>query len=140
MSLRDFLMKSIRSYRSEIKAKYQKGFEQTVNQVSDAIQSNITNPRHWDGFENSVTHRQNGEIVKGAYRNIVDLGNARDGHTVEINGDSAKLTWDGNGVTPIQDVYFGQVTDSGHFIAGRPFVHTTLDEINIAEMFRDNVK
>ncbi|MGL5076883.1 MAG: hypothetical protein ACRDBG_13810 [Waterburya sp.] len=131
-------MKSLGNNKQSILKANKSAFTKMVNQVGEAIQQTMTEPMHWDGFERSITNRKNGELVVGATRNIVDLGNASGSQSTTISGNSATISWDGNGETPMQDVYFGAVNDNGKFIPGRPFVHRTLASVNIGEMYISN--
>lgn len=115
-------------------------FRETALEFDRANRAVITEPRDWgNGF--GVTHRRNGEVVVGGYRNIKDLGNLKNSQQLQISesGKSAILSWDGNGETPPALVYFGHATKNG-YVPGRPWVKVALKEINLSQIFADAFK
>jgi hypothetical protein len=126
----------VKSYRVSVERRFKQAFKSTAIAFNDANTEAILTPHYWEGFENSVTHRQNGEIVVGAYRNIFDLGNLSHSQKMTINNTTATLTWDGLGITPVASVFFGDRTTDA-YIPGRNWVEVALDNVNLREMFRD---
>ncbi|MGL6342704.1 MAG: hypothetical protein ACRC80_26640 [Waterburya sp.] len=122
----------IQSYKKETLERFKTSFRKSAEVLNGALKDTISQPRDWDGFQNRLTIRQNGEIVQGSFRNIVDLGNLRDSQKLEIQQDKATITWDGKGETPVVDVFFGKRTDND-FIPGRNWVEPTLQEIDLAK-------
>jgi hypothetical protein len=127
----------IRSNKSEITKRFGIAFRATATAFYEANIEAIKTPHYWQGFENSITHRQNGEVVVGAYRNILDLGNLSNSQQMSISGNTAAISWDGLGITPVVQVFFGDRT-SDYYIPGRNWVEVALDNVDLASMFRDN--
>jgi len=111
-------------------------FRETALELDRANRAIITEPRDWgNGF--GVTHRRNGEVVVGGYRNIKDLGNLKNSQRLQISesGKSATISWNGNGETPPALVYFGHATQNGGYVPGRPWVKVALREIDLSQTF-----
>lgn len=127
----------ITSNKNEIIKSYYKAFRATANALAEANKEAIKEPSHWAGFEGRTTYRQSGEVVVGAYRNIFDLGNVYFGQSISIDNSKAILSWDGNGETPVIDVYFGK-RSSSDFIPGRPWVDLALTKVDLPSIFKEN--
>jgi hypothetical protein len=116
-------------------------FRETAVEFDRANRAVITEPRDWgSGF--GVTHRRNGEVVVGGYRNIKDLGNLKNSQRLQISelGKSATLSWNGNGETPPVLVYFGHATQGGNYVPGRPWTKVALKEVDLPQVFIDAFK
>lgn len=128
-----------RSYRKQHEKRLENAFKATSRTWDNANQKVIKEPRHWEGFEDSVTYRKNGQVVAGAYRNIQDLGNLGNSQTktTTLVGDyTTTLDWDGNGITNPIDVMFGQYTKN-YTVAGRDWVKIALAEVNLTNIFQE---
>ncbi|MGK7892350.1 MAG: hypothetical protein AB4372_01535 [Xenococcus sp. (in: cyanobacteria)] len=127
----------VKSYKQQVINRARNAFQVTALAYDQANRDVINIPSYWKGFEGRKTHRQNGEVVVGAYRNIRDLYNLGVSQRVTISDFSAVFSWDGNGQTPVIDVYFGRRTIND-FIPGRKWTERALENVNLAQMFRDN--
>lgn len=116
--------------------RFKAAFRATATAFYEANLEAIGTPHYWEGFEDSITHRKNGEAVVGAYRNILDLSNLSNSQILSISGTTATLTWDGLGLTPAVDVFFG-VRSATTYIPGRNWVELALDNVDLVQMFRD---
>lgn len=111
-------------------------FKSTVKAYSNKNQEIFEEPRQWGQF--GITHRRNGEIVVGGFRNIKDLGNLKNSQNLEfLNDYEAQLSWDGNGETPPTLVFYGYRTKNS-FVPGRPWTNVALEEMNLVDVFREN--
>jgi hypothetical protein len=127
----------ITSHKTKIKRKFQQAFKETAIAFYEANQEAINTPHYWEGFENSVTSRQNGEVVVGAYRDIFDLGNLSRSQQMTISNATATISWDGLGITPVVSVFFGDRT-ADTYTPGRNWVDLALDNIDLAAMFKES--
>lgn len=127
----------IKSYKQQIINRAKQAFKVTAEAYDKANRDAIRLPSNWDGFEGRITHRRSGEVVVGAYRNIKDLGNLGVSQKVTIGDFSAVYSWDGNGQTPVQDVFFGKRTATD-FIPGRRWTDRALENVDLAKKYRDN--
>lgn len=121
------------------KDRIKKAFVKTVQQVSDKNQEVLREERYWKGFEGRVTHRQNGEVVVGATRNIVDTSNLANSQQVSVEDLKAAISWDGNGQTNPIEVHEGIVRPQSGWIPGRPWVRVAIAEENWGEKFKENL-
>lgn len=117
-----------KSNRYKLKQKYQDAFENTAKRFDRALRDTIALPRHWQGFEDSVTYRSNGTIVRGAFRNIIDEGNLASSQTTIITNGTMMTTWQSS-ETPVLSVFFGHRTATG-YVAGRDWIEVTLEEFD----------
>lgn len=109
------------------------GMDSLSDAINDAIAYTIETPEQWDaGF--GVTHRKNGEVVVGSFRNIVDEGNLQMSQDMTREGLSTTWEWDGNGETPVDLVYTGYTTANGR-VPGRQFPERGIEKVNIGEEF-----
>ena len=126
----------MKSLKDRIHSKINRAFQSAIEDLGGGFRDKITTPQTWEGFENSITVRQNGEIVRGAFRNIVDSSNLRDSQTIVFQPDgTAEISWDGKGITPAAQVLLGGVSESGVFIPGRDWVSPVLYEKAFSERF-----
>ena len=130
-----------KSKRQALTNAKKRAFNATAAKFNGNLQDVLRSPRRWDGFEGRVTKRKNGETVTGSYRNIEDLGNLANSQefTVDESKCTAYYSWDGNGVTPAQNVYFG-VRTSNDFIPGRMWDKKALEESDLGQEFKSNFK
>ena len=113
---------------------------QTAKELDKRFRERIEQPYYWDGFEGRTTYRQNGEVVVGALRNIRDTGSLAVSQDMNIKGEGTIVfNWDGNGHTPVVDVYFGRRTATS-YIPGRAWVDTVMAETNLSHLFIDKLK
>ena len=130
-------MRRGKNRRNEARNKALRAFKRTANDLNEALHSTIVSPRNWSGFEQSVTRRKNGEIVRGAFRNIEDLGNLESSQDMQVNGFKATYRWDGNGQTDVISVFFGHRSGDS-FVSGRDWITPTLAEIDIPFTYKIN--
>jgi hypothetical protein len=103
------------------------------NAIDDAILETIVFPSQWEpGF--GITHRRNGEVVVGSYRNILDLGNLGESQNMTRQGYQTIWEWNGLGETPATLVYTGWSTANGR-VPGRPFPDVGVAKVNIKQEF-----
>lgn len=116
-----------------LKKTVEKAFKQTAEAYDRANKEVIQQPRDWgSGF--GVTKRRNGEVVIGGYRNIVDLGNLKDGQTLSFTKPlTATYEWQSN-ETPVSLVYWGYRTKNG-FVPSRKWTEEALKEIDLSQVF-----
>jgi hypothetical protein len=101
--------------------------------IDNAILETIVFPSQWEpGF--GITHRRNGEVVIGSYRNILDLGNLGESQNMTREGYKTIWEWDGLGETPASLVYTGYVTTNGR-VPGRPFPDVGVSKVNVRLQF-----
>lgn len=127
----------ITSNRDLVLKRYNRAFKATANAFYVANQHAIARPHYWEGFEGRVTHRSNGSTVVGAFRDIRDTSSLYGSQSMTIKGSVATLSWDGNGQTPVTDVFFGRRTEYG-WIPGRDWIEVALESVDLAAMFKDN--
>lgn len=123
-----------KSNKSQVKMLARKAFQKTAEAFDDKNKEIITQPRMWEGFEGSTTRRSNGEIVHGAFRNIQDMGNLLNSQKLTVQGNVAALSWNGNGETPVQNVYFG-FRGKNYWIPGRPWTEVARAEMDLSATF-----
>jgi hypothetical protein len=128
----------IKSNINAIKDRARKAFLACVDAYDAANQQAIETPRQWpSGF--GTTHRRNGEVVVGSYRNIVDLGNLQASQKVEVLSDGiSQFTWDGKGETPVALVHEGHATKGGGYVPARRWTAIAAAEARLGEVFKDN--
>ena len=122
----------------ELKRKIRAGFESAVEAYDQTNRDVISEPRDWgSGF--GVTHRSNGEVVVGGYRNIVDLGNLKRSqeYTIEESNNYAQFTWTGNDETPAVIVHEGAQLRNGNSIPARRWTEVAAREGRLAEAFKE---
>lgn len=119
-----------KSNRKKVRRDLVRAFQDTMRQLDSEFQDVMTVDRYWAGFEGSETKRQNGEVVSGAFRNIVDLNNAAGSQKLELSDSRAVFTWDGNGVTPVYSIFFGHRTETG-FVPGRDWITPAISDSNV---------
>ena len=128
----------VKNYKQQVVNRYKKAFKQTAIAFNNANQDAINLPSYWAGFEDSTTHRQNGEVVVGAYRDIFDLGNVSTSQNMSVKGiGTVVYTWDGNNQTPVAQVYFGSVNEYG-YIPGRRWTDRALQLVDLGQVFQNN--
>ena len=128
-------MKIKNNNKNRIKKLASKAFKKTAIAYAEKNREVIEEKRYWSGFEGSVTRRQNGTVVTGANRSIDDLGNLKNSQKLVLPMPGvAQLSWDGNGKTPVQNVYFGYRTENT-FVPGRMWDKQALSEINLSKTF-----
>lgn len=127
-----------KSFRPQIRRKYEDAFEETARKFDMALRDAISIPRHWAGFEDSVTHRSNGSVVRGAFRNIIDEGNLSSSQTTTITNGTMLTSWQSSD-TPVLSVFFGHRTANG-YVAGRDWIEVALEEFNPVEDFITNFR
>lgn len=130
-------MKSI-SYKQQVLNKHQRAFDASAMAYDRANREVIAQPSYWAGFEDSVTYRRNGEVVRGAFRNIKDLYNLGMSQQLNLSKGKATYSWNGNGKTPVQDVYFGKRTPTS-FTPGRRWTEKALQRVNLGQVYADNL-
>lgn len=124
------------SNRNEVRARLLHAFDAAVEQYDKANHDVIQNPRYWGDF--GVTHRKNGDVVAGGYRDIVDLANLDGSQKVEKVSDFvARFSWDGLGETPVALVHEGYTTTTGKTVPARRWTRVSAMEGRIGEAFRD---
>lgn len=112
----------------------EKGMDALSEAIDNAILETIVFPSQWDeGF--GVTHRRNGEVVVGSYRNILDLGNLGESQNMTRKGYQTIWEWDGMGQTPVTLVYTGYSTKNGR-VPGRPFPERGVSKVNAGLEFK----
>ncbi len=101
---------NVKALEKYILEKSTEAFKKTVKQLATEEKYTIETVQYWAGFEGRVTYRQNGEVVYGANRNIVDTRDFTDSLSVEITGNKAFLSWDSEHAFK---VYFGELPTPG---------------------------
>lgn len=129
----------VKSYKTQVLKRSRKAFAETAIALNQANQEVISQPQYWPGFENSVTYRQNGEVVRGAFRDIFDLGNIATSQTLNLDTGKASITWDGNSETPVLAVFYGFRT-SETYVPGRNWIERALESVDLAQMFSDSFR
>ena len=124
------------SHKAKVMQRAKNAFNVTAKAYDKANRDVISTASNWKGFEGRTTHRRSGEVVVGAFRNITDLGNLGVSQTMTIGHFNAMYTWDGNGQTPVQDVYFGKRTRND-FIPGRRWTDRALLWVNLPQVYVD---
>ena len=127
------------SRRNVLNKAINSALKKSLDELYQEFQRVIREPRQWDGFENSTTYRANGSVVVGSFRNIEDLGNLLSSQKLDLDGNNATFSWDGNGITPVVDVFFGRRTETG-YIPGRDWIREALDDYDFAESFKYYMK
>lgn len=125
------------SNRSEIRKRLLHAFDAATDAYDKANRKVISDARDWgSGF--GTTHRRNGEVVVGGYRNIVDLENLAQSQKVEPIGDGkARFSWDGNGETPAAIVHEGATLQNGTQLPARRWTRISAIEGRIGEAFKE---
>jgi hypothetical protein len=126
-------MKRFTRNNDEYEQKVLSGMESLSIAIDDSILETIVFPSQWEqGF--GITHRRNGEVVVGSYRNILDLGNLGESQNMTRDGYKTIWEWDGLGETPATLVYTGYSTASGR-VPGRPFPDVGVSKVNVKAEF-----
>jgi len=94
-------MVKIRSNHDYVLARYKQAVETMFIQFDDKLREVISTPRNWAGFEGSITQRQNGETVIGAFRNIIDTSELASSQTTAITNGSLAVSWSSQ-TTPVE--------------------------------------
>lgn len=116
MNLDDFLLERV-----------SKGLVATSEQLISDCNEVFDNPRLW-GHGFGVTHRRNGEVVVGRFRNIVDTGELRNSSEVRDRSQTSKqVAWTAEHA---EEVYFGEGRKPG-----RKWVDYGIDEQNLKAAF-----
>lgn len=130
-------MKS-KSSLTAVMERLSKAADHMAVEFAKANQAVIRQNRTWPGFEGRVTRRRNRTVVVGANRNIEDLGNLADSQKlVKLAPGKYRLSWDGQGITPVVAVYYGAKLRNGGRIPGRRWVKVAIEETNFAEVIRE---
>ncbi len=124
----------IKHKRSQVNAKFAQAFKAAFDEFNRANEEVITEPRQWGNF--GVTHRRNGQIVVGGYRNIVDLSNLRSSQSQELLApNKGRVTWNGDGETPVALVHEGYTTVLGKRVPARRWTRVAAQEGAMVEEF-----
>lgn len=112
-----------------LKQKLLAGVDAVNNAYQSAMTTVISEPRQWPyGF--GITYRQNGEVVEGSFRNIVDLANLKNSQSMIREGMRTTYQWDGMGETPPIIVHEGATLPSGKQIPPRRWTEVAADELD----------
>lgn len=131
-------MKVLRSRiqgKQDLERRLRKGFKNASDAFDRANQEAIRVPRVWAGFETSVTYRKNGEVIIGAYRDIVDDEDTANSQQMFQGDFITTYSWGSTGDTPVQLVYFGDRRYDTYF-AGRDWVQEALDNTDLVAEFK----
>jgi hypothetical protein len=127
------MVKRVKNHK-ELHRAIANGMEAVSNAYGDKMQQVITEPRQWEaGF--GITHRRNGEIVVGSFRNIVDLGNLKQSQTMDRQNLKTTYEWDGMGETPAVIVHEGATLRNGNEIPPRRWTEVAADDMDWAKEF-----
>lgn len=127
-----------KSYKDKVLSRHKLAFEASALEYDRANREVIAQPSHWAGFEDSVTYRRNGEVVRGAFRNIKDLYNLGMSQQLNLSRGKAVYSWNGSGKTPVRDVYYGKRTATS-FTPGRRWTERALQRVNLGQMYANNL-
>ena len=121
----------IKSNRIKIQRQSREALLEAGVQFNQAMKDVFNNPYYWVGFENSVTRRQNGQIVAGAFRNIFDTGELANSQVARFGTDKVEYAWTAEYAS---SVFFGHRTGN-MFIPGRNWVQAALDSFDVSEAY-----
>jgi hypothetical protein len=122
------------SNRKEVDKRFLAAFRHTAEVYATQMQKVFHEQRQWPiGF--GTTFRANGEVIKGSYRNIYDLGSLANSQRVNIQGAQAFYSWDGGGVTPAVIVHEGATLTNGRRIPARRWTLQAAKELDFAQVF-----
>ncbi len=127
----------IHSHRHQVEQRLEQAFEKTAKAFEANLHLVLRLKRGWaKGF--GTTHRQNGQIVTGSFRNIFDTGELDSSQRmVFLSPFRVRYTWS---APHSQIVHEGCVLRNGTRIPARRFTRVAAREANLPKRFADMYK
>lgn len=125
----------ITSHKSEIINRFAKAYRACEVAYDDGNREVIETPRDWpSGF--GTTYRQNGQIVVGSNRDIVDLGELRDSQSYQRTDDyKTEYSWSADHALYVHE---GYVTSKGNQVPARRWTEEAVEEVDLPKVFVEN--